>query len=449
MPSLHGLPPGALVLAAAAVPLFLHADYQPQASFGLGATDVTVALADIAVLAVAAAALLEWRSRPRLGASRMIWIAAAAFLAVIAAATLYPLASDRDYPFAAHTVTAAKFSEYALLALSVPLVIRQRSHIRPLFAVLVLLSVAATLVGALQFLGVDIFDAWRAGRRQPSFLGHHDFAALSGATLALALATLVIGESSARVRRVVAAGGLAGALGMVLAGAVTGAAGLILAGAVAAWVGRRFRTLTRARAAALVGIVCAVVIGILALRSANIDQFLRFLGVRPAQRTTTEDVQTFAHRTVLAYIGGRIYLDHPLIGVGWQASADEPAYGPYLDDARREFPDQPDLAFPSPEHPWGVQNAYLQTLADLGILGAAALAALLAAVAVTGVRTAFASRVGSAGLAFALVATLWLAVVMGIWNGIGLIAGLPLDALFWLAVGLAATAAAGMEDARA
>ena len=36
-----------------------------------------------------------------------------------------------------------------------------------------------------------------------------------------------------------------------------------------------------------------------------------------------------------------------------------------LDDARREFPGTPEEAFPSEEHPYGVQNVYIQTLADL------------------------------------------------------------------------------------
>ncbi len=49
----------------------------------------------------------------------------------------------------------------------------------------------------------------------------------------------------------------------------------------------------------------------------------------------------------------------------------------YLAAARRRF-NQPAEAFPSPAHRWGVQNAYVQSLADLGILGLVAfLAALL------------------------------------------------------------------------
>jgi hypothetical protein len=38
----------------------------------------------------------------------------------------------------------------------------------------------------------------------------------------------------------------------------------------------------------------------------------------------------------------------------------------------------------------------------------------------------------------ALVATGWILVAAATWNAVGIIAGLPLDALTWLAFGLAA-----------
>jgi hypothetical protein len=38
---------------------------------------------------------------------------------------------------------------------------------------------------------------------------------------------------------------------------------------------------------------------------------------------------------------------------------------------------------------------------------------------------------------------------MGIWSAVGLVAGIPLDALMWLGLGLAATVAAGTMRAAA
>ena len=108
--------------------------------------------------------------------------------------------------------------------------------------------------------------------------------------------------------------------------------------------------------------------------------------IRPLPRhrrqdpSAQENVQTYVQRTMLAYIGWQIFLDHPIAGAGWQASSkEEQVYGDYLDDARREFPDAPALAFPSPEHPYGTQNAYIQALADLGVIGFCLLLATFAA----------------------------------------------------------------------
>jgi hypothetical protein len=48
----------------------------------------------------------------------------------------------------------------------------------------------------------------------------------------------------------------------------------------------------------------------------------------------------------------------------------------------------------------------------------------------------------------ALVGILWLLVAAGVWNGLGLVAGIPLDALTWMSFGLIAAAAAGVARAR-
>ena len=46
--------------------------------------------------------------------------------------------------------------------------------------------------------------------------------------------------------------------------------------------------------------------------------------------------------------------------------------------------------------------------------------------------------------AVALIAAGWILVAVGTWNAIGIIAGIPLDALTWLGFGLAA-AVGGVE----
>ena len=182
-------------------------------------------------------------------------------------------------------------------------------------------------------------------------------------------------------------------------------------------------------ALAAIGIVLVVAVGTSLMRASAIERFAEFLGLR--DRVEDTRVESYAHRTLLAYIGGRIWLGHPLTGVGWQASSEEWAYAPYLDDARRRFPHEPDEAFPAPAHPWGVQTLYLQVLADLGVIGGVALVAMFAVAMTTAVRGARASPVPIVGLAWLLVAT-------GVWAGIGFVPGLPLDALTWLALALVA-----------
>jgi O-antigen ligase len=176
-----------------------------------------------------------------------------------------------------------------------------------------------------------------------------------------------------------------------------------------------------------VGVTLLVTAGTAAMRAETIERFAEFLGIR--DRVEDTGVESYAHRTLLAYIGGRIWLANPVTGVGWQASSEEWAYGPFLDDARRRFPDEPDQAFPSPDHPWGIQTLYLQVAADLGIAGIVALAGLAAAAIAAGARGLRSSPVPLLGLG-------WVAIVLGVWAGIGLVPGLPLDALTWIAAGL-------------
>jgi O-antigen ligase len=154
-------------------------------------------------------------------------------------------------------------------------------------------------------------------------------------------------------------------------------------------------------------------------------------------------VQTYVQRALLAYIGWRIFLDHPVAGAGWQASEKEPTtYEPYLADAHRKFPDSPAIAFPSPAHPWGIQDAYVQALADLGVIGLVLFLGVFGAGLWTAGRAAL--RAPPEAGALATVAGAWLLVAMGVWTALGLVAGIPTDGLTWLGLGLAATAAAGI-----
>jgi hypothetical protein len=218
-------------------------------------------------------------------------------------------------------------------------------------------------------------------------------------------------------RRIALVACVSGAVGMVIGGAFDAVLGEVLAAGliVAACHVREPR-----RLAAVGGVVLAVFAGTIAIRSSAVADGLKFLGLKPGTG--------YRQRVLLAYIGGRIFVGHPVLGVGFDGSLDAFAYRPYLADARAKF-DQPAEAFPSPEHDWGVQNAYVQSLSDFGVAGVVLfLAALL-------VPAWSALRAGSRPLAVAACSLILVAA--GVWNGLGLVAGIPLAALTWLGVGAA------------
>ncbi len=429
---------GPLVLALALPPLFVHVDYQPGVGFHAGSTEVHVFLSDFAVLAAGLAALaagLRGGFAP-LRRGVPVWLAAAGLLVLIAAATFYPLLRDGSYSWRTHLVTAGKFGEYAVLALAVPLLVRGRRDLSLLLLSLTAISVAATTVGVAQFFGWGWSGAWPAGRRQPSFVGHHDFAALSAVSLGIAVAAIAVpGWRINRLLAVVA--GLAGTIGLVVSGSTAGAAGLAAGAAGAVVVARGRGWVSGVRVAGLAAVVAVVAGGVVALRGNDFDQFIRFLGVRRETASSRQNVQTYAQHTLLAYIGWRIFLDHPALGAGWQASGKEPSvYGRYLAAAHREFPEVSPLAFPSPQRQYGVQNAFVQALADLGVVGFLLLVGVFATGLVLAARTALRATAEAAGAA--VTAGVWLLGAAGALSAIGLVAGIPTDAVLWLALGLVA-----------
>ena len=419
---------GALVAAAFPL-LFLHVRFQPGFAIDVGPTSLNVELSDIAVLVLAVAAAREGVSSGfgRLRAARWAWAAAAALLLWIG------IEAGR-LGHATHVVSAAKFAEYALLAPALVLLLRRAEDVTATLAAVVGWSVAATAAGVLQFFGVDILAAWPAGSRQPSFLGHLDFAGLSGMALTIGLLWFALGRRGAFVALV------SGAIGLVLAGATAGLIGFAAAAALLAlWVSVRKVGSTRTIVAAAIAGAVAVT-GILLLRGHDFDQFLRFLGARREEASTQTHVQTYAQHTLLAYIGWKIFTAHPVGGVGWQGSAEPEHYRPVLPAAHRRFPDVAEVAFPAPSRPYGVQNAYVQVLADLGVIGLVLWLALFAVPIVLGVKIALRAPPTSAGIAG--IGAAWLLLTLGLWIPQNLVAGLPLDALIWLAIGLVATAAA-------
>jgi O-antigen ligase len=419
------------------LPLLVHVTFQPGLGLTAGGADLNVALSDLAALALVSAAVV---SAVRDGLSPLrpglaVWIAGAAALAWIGLSTVLAAVRLETYSLAEHAVTAAGALEYALLAPAVALLLRSAADVRALLAVLVAWTAVAALVGAAQFAGAPIFDAWRAGFRQPSFLGHHDLAALAGGVFVVGLASVTLGRPF-RGRLAASAALAGGGLGLVVAASVASLLGVALALAALGAVGA-------GRGASVPGLLVAVAlagtvaIGVLALRGGDLAELFRLARPAETQPAPTDDVETYVHRTVIAYIGWRIFREHPLTGAGWQAATEPEVFEPHVPAARERFPEAAPLSFPARDRPHGVQNAYVQALSDLGLVGAAALVWLFGAAA--GLAAA-AARVDRSGTA--LTGLLALLLLLGVWSAQGLVVGIPMLALTAVALGLCARGAA-------
>ena len=423
--------PEALVLAAATPMLFIHARYQPTIHVAVSSTTVGIQLADFAVLAVAIAAVAAgvrggWAPlRPALA----LWIATLLWFAWIGIEILIPHGTS-GYPTAKHTVTAAKFCEYAVLAPSFALIVRRRAELQLFLAVVTAWSVLASAVGTVQFFGANIFVSGATGGRQLSYLGFHDFAALSSAALLLGVVALAL-PRLALDRRLGWTAIATGAVGVILSAAIAAVVGIAAACVLLLLLAVRRRELVVRRLIPVALVVAVTLLGAIAMRGTDLG---RYFGL--THETKSSGIESYAHRTVLAWIGWHIFLDHPFAGVGWEASGDPARFEPYIPAAKRRFPNDPPLSFPSRRYPWGVQNFYVQTLADLGVVGFL----LVAAMFFSALWVAF-RGLGVRGTD-ATLALAWVIVVAGLWIAQGIVAGLAIDALTWLTFGLAAASAA-------
>jgi hypothetical protein len=435
---------GALVLAGAIPILFLHERYQPALELDWRSTSFEIRFSDVAVLAIVVAALVttaqvgDWR----LSAGRILWAPGIALLLWLAFETFRPASVD-DARFDEHLVSFLKFGEYALLAPAVPLLVRRLQDLTIVLGTLVLWSAVATAVALVQFFGLDVFDAWNPGWRQPSFLGHHDLAALSALALGFVIAGIACTRRLLPARRLFVVALVAGVLGAIVAGSLAAAIGFAIGALVATLVSRLRFEPSRQRIVAVVAVVAVVGAGVTAMRADSLEEFVRFLGI--SERRDPEGVETYSQRTVLAYIGVRIWEDNPIIGVGWQRSAREEVFQPYLADARERFPDVNELAFPAPGREWGVQNLYVQMLADAGAIGLVLLIAVGAGGFVLAWRTVVhGSRPWGVGAGVATICGLL--TLAGEWGSLGIVAGIPIHAATCLVLGLAAAGAATVED---
>jgi O-antigen ligase len=319
--------------------------------------------------------------------------------------------------------------EYALLAPSVVLLLRRRVDVDRFLYVFVGWALAAALWGVLMFLAVvDDPEGPRPGQREVSFLGHQDYGTFTGAALAIGFSAVALAIRP----RLAAVAITAGALGVILDASVFVYLGCLLATAAVVWIGRRAGTLTLRRGLVLGAVMIVVGSGVYVLRGSDVTNYLSFLGISKKHTNVAGHVETGSQRALLLWIGYQMWKDHPILGLGFERSNFD--YKPYLPAARKKFPDQPPEAFPAPSHRWGVQNFWLELLSDTGVVGFV----LGVATFVTGIVVAL--RQARKPSFLALSAGGFILVAAGAWNAVGIIAGIPMDAVTWIGFGLAGVA---------
>ncbi len=441
--------PGALVLAAAIPVLFLHVHYQPGFGVGFGSTTVNAYLSDFAVLAVVAVAV--WSGfRDGFGPlarGRWLWLAAGLFLVWMFVEVAYGRSHSSSYPWHTHGVTAAKFAEYALLAPALPLLIRRtRDLVLPLWS-LAVWSALATIVGLAQFLGAEIFLAGTVGqapgvvplvgglrralRRRAARRDRRDRRAAASARPRARHG----GDGERRPRDDPRRGDRVGARARRRRWSRSWscsccAARSTRAGSPSSPRAPRSSSSARSRSAA-----------------ATSTRSSASSGRRPGSRCRTRR-RSRRTRTAPCSHGSATRSGRTIRCSGSAGRARPSRRASCRTSPRRSgsFSDVSPSAFPSAaaDRRYGVQNVWLQALADLGAIGLVLWVAVFAAAAWLAGRTAV--RVGAAT---AFIGLAWTGLLVWLWTAQGYVAGIPLDALTWLAFGLRGDTAGGrMSDDR-
>ena len=402
-----------LVLCVAVAASLVRAVDQPGIEVSALGTTVRLVPADIALVALGALVVGRLLGRGALPEPARAPTAAAAALSLWLVLTS---AANGGAAF----VGAAKLLEYGVLALGVVLFVRRRVQLWALASLLVALTVLADLDALAEVVQGGLV-------RQASFLGPHDFAAL--ATLSLTLG--VVGFFAEVPRALAAVAVVAGAIGVALGAALAGLLGVYLAvGAILALAFSR-RAFTR-RALAWTGLVVVVVTAsVLALRLGD-------FGVLGEDEDGGVAGGSWRQRLIYAYIGGRVFLDNPVLGTGWHGVLPPDEFARYLPDARRAFPDEPARYFPSPDDSFIPQQTYDQVLFELGLVGAVLFVVLGALTLRTAIQVGTRWPPSGPDEALAYLPAAWLGSVAGALAGAALFGGNPLTGLFWLTLGVCA-----------
>ena len=385
-------------------------------SLEVGSIDVTIA--DVGLTLTAALALLRLRARPF--SSPWLLVVACVFGALVLGSAI---------PNGGDAVSAAgKLVEFGALTLGALAFLETRERLQSLLVLVVTFTVAAAAWGLVAFLLGE-------RERQASFMGEHDLAAL--ATLAMAVGLARVHSRRGNPGLLAIAGLTAGVVGTVLGASLASVIGVYLAAVVVTAIAARRRELRIGAILVTLAVAAASTAGTLALRSGDLGFIQAWFG--PPPERPGEYAASWSQRLIYTYVGGRVFLDQPVVGTGWHGLLPPEEFVAYLPDARDRFPDQPAHYFPPADEEFIPQQTYDQVLFELGVVGAAVFLVLCG---VAAWRAAVATRRRRADWAY--VPAAWLAALAGALAGAALFGGSPLSAMFWLTLGVVA---AGARDA--
>ena len=402
---------------AAVVVCLLRANDLPALTFGVTGTDVSVGLSDLLLLVVTVLAILRLRERVSAPSWPILGLAAAFGVLILASAI----------PNGADAVTSAgKVVTFGALTLGGAVFLDRYSRLTTLLGVLVAFCTVATAWGVVQFLRNE-------RERQASFLGEHDLAALGTLAVVVGLAYL-FARGRAPALAVVAL--VAGSLAIVLGAAVASLLGLYLA-AVALFAVAAVRRQLRPVAVAATALLCVLVTaGTVALRGGDLGFLQAWFG--PPPETPGQYAASWSQRLIYVYVGGRVFLDQPVLGTGWHGELPPSEYSEYLPAARDRFPDQPPHYFPQQDGTLIPQQTYDQLLFELGLVGLAVFLVLAGLTVRRAWKTAATTPRDGAWAEQAYIPIGFVAAVAGALAGAALFGGSPLTAIFWLLLGLVA-----------
>lgn len=407
----------ALFGAASALGLVRAID-QPSVTVRLHGTGISVVPADLGFLALAIT-LVALARRPLLAALRRNPM----LVAAMSAFSLWLLATAAHNGVAALT-SGVKVIEPVAVGLGAIALLETEDRLGTFVDLILAVTIAADIEGLYEYLG-------QGGGRVDSFLGTHDYSALATMSLLVVLAGLFApGRWSLRTRWLA---GVAGWLGLALTAALASLVSLFLGVLVLLALAWRHKRLAPRPVVLTLLIVATVVASTLTFRHNDLAFAFKWFGKQQSGRSS-EFSSSWHQRLIYVYVGGRIFVDRPLIGTGWWGQPPPSTFARYVPAARRRFPDYPPRFFPPTDRPFTPQQTYDEVLFELGLVGGVLLLAALVAAG----RAAFATALRSAtATALDYVPVLWFAGLIGALAGEGLFGGIPLATLLWLTLGVA------------